>query len=126
MENNKLFIYRYSAAENSEVERIRKKYLPTEERKIDRLRRLDNRVQTAGMLQSLTVGVIGCLVFGIGMCFGLDVFAGADWVTLMFCGIGGAFMIPAYPIYRHIAKKTRSRLAPEIIRLSDEIIKLRE
>ena len=58
MENNKVFTYRYSAAQNREVERIRKKYLPQEENKIDLLRRLDRRVQSAGMIEGLTVGIV--------------------------------------------------------------------
>lgn len=121
MENN-IFTYQYSAERNKEVESIRKKYLPREESKLERLKKLDARVQTAGMMESLTVGIIGCLVFGIGMCFGLDVFGGADWLSVLFCGLGAVVMAPAYPIYRHIVKKTKDKLVPEIIKLSDEII----
>ena len=32
-------------------------------------------------------------------------------------------MIPAYPIYRRIAKRSKAELTPEILRLSKEIIK---
>lgn len=123
MENNKVFTYRYSATQNKEVEHIRKKYLPREESKMEILRRLDNRVQTAGMLPALCIGVIGVLIFGIGMCFGLDVFAGADFLSVLFCVIGVIIMLPAYPVYRYIAKKTKAELTPEILRLSDEIMK---
>ena len=35
----------------------------------------------------------------------------------------GIIMIPAYPIYRRIARKTKTELTPEILRLSEEIIK---
>lgn len=123
MENNRVFTYQYSATQNREVEHIRKKYLPREESKIEILRKLDNRVQSAGMIPSLCIGIIGVLIFGIGMCFGLDVFAGADWLSVLFCVIGAAIMIPAYPVYRHIARKTKAELTPEILRLSDEIMK---
>ena len=37
--------------------------------------------------------------------------------------IGTLIMIPAYPIYRRIARKTKADLSPEILRLSEEIIK---
>ena len=123
MKNNDIFTYRYSATQNKEAERIRKKYLPQEERKIDILRKLDRRVQAAGMIESLTVGIIGCLIFGIGMCFGLNVFHGADWLAFLFGALGIIIMIPAYPVYKCIARKTRETLAPEILRLSDEIMK---
>ncbi len=122
MENN-TFSYQYSAVRNKEVENIRKKYVVHEESKLDTLKKLDARVQIAGVIESLSIGIIGALVFGIGLCFGLDVLTGADWLTLLFAVFGICLMLPAYPIYKHISRKTRSRLAPEILRLSDEIIK---
>ena len=67
MESNRVFTYQYSATQNKEVERIRNKYLPREESKLEMLRKLDNRVQSAGMVPALCIGTIGCLVFGIGM-----------------------------------------------------------
>ena len=36
--------------------------------------------------------------------------------------IGSLIMIPAYPIYRKIAQKTKAELTPEILRLSEEIM----
>ena len=122
MENSQVFHYQYSAKQNREVEAIRNKYLPKQVSKLDRLKMLDFKVQTAGQLQSLTVGIIGALIFGIGMCFGLDVLAGADWLTILFCILGTAVMIPAYPIYKRIARKTKAELTPEILRLSEEIM----
>ena len=80
-------------------------------------------MQTAGTVESLTVGVIGCLIFGLGMCFGLDVIGGADWLSILFGAVGVAVMLPAYPLYRHIGGKTKEKLAPEILRLSEEIMK---
>lgn len=120
---NKTFTYNYSATRNREVESIRKKYMPHEESKLDTLKRLDARVQTAGMIESLSLGVMGALVFGIGMCFGLDVFGGADWLTLLFCGLGALIMLPAYPLYKGISRKTKRALTPEILRLSEEIMR---
>ena len=120
---NKSFTYNYSAARNKEVESIRRKYLPEEENKLETLKRLDYKVQSAGMIESLCFGIIGALVFGVGMCFFLEVFAGATWITVLFMIIGTLLMIPAYPIYRKIARKTKAELTPEILRLSEEIMK---
>ena len=121
MENN-TFSYNYSAARNKEVESIRRKYMPHEKSKLETLKRLDRKVQEAGVIESLCLGIIGALVFGIGMCFGLGVFAGGDWLAVLFCVLGGIVMIPAYPIYKKMASKTRAELTPEILRLSEEII----
>ena len=120
---NTTFNYTYSAARNKEVESIRNKYMPREESKLERLKKLDLRVQMAGTIESLCFGIVGALVFGIGMCFFLDVFTGAAWLSALFMIIGTVIMIPAYPIYRKIAQKTKAELTPEILRLSEEIIK---
>ena len=119
---NTTFHYSYSAARNKEVESIRNKYMPREESKLERLKKLDQRVQMAGTIESLCFGIVGALVFGIGMCFFLDVFAGAAWLSAFFMIIGSLIMIPAYPIYRRIARKTKEELTPEILRLSEEIM----
>ena len=119
---NTTFNYTYSASRNKEVESIRNKYIPREENKLERLKKLDSRVQGAGIIESLSIGIIGALVFGIGMCFFLDVFAGAAWLSALFMILGTVIMIPAYPIYRKIAQKTKAELTPEILRLSEEII----
>jgi F0F1-type ATP synthase assembly protein I len=121
MENN-TFSYNYSAARNKEVENIRNKYIPREESKLERLKKLDLRVQMAGTIESLCLGIVGALVFGIGMCFFLDVFAGAVWLTAILMICGTLLMIPAYPIYRRTARKIKAELTPEILRLSEEII----
>jgi Flp pilus assembly protein TadB len=122
MENN-TFNYTHSAAKNKEVENIRKKYMPHEESKLEKLKKLDLRAQTAGMIESLCIGIVGSLVFGVGMCFFLKVFTGELWVTVLFMLLGVLLMLPAYPIYKHISKKTRKKLTPEILRLSEEVIR---
>ena len=123
MENSNVFSYQYSAKQNREVEHIRRKYLPKEENKMETRRKLDARVQMAGMIQSLCIGVVGALVFGLGMCFFLDVFVGEVWLTALLMVLGANIMIPAYPIHRRIARKTKAELTPEILRLSEEIMK---
>ena len=70
MENTQNFNYSYSAARNKEVESIRNKYITREETKIEKLRRLDRKVSEAGIIESLATGIIGSLIFGVGMCFG--------------------------------------------------------
>ena len=121
MENNQ-FVYRYSAQNNREVERIRERYLPRTESPMERLKRLDRTVQNAGRVPAITVGVIGALIFGVGLCFGLDVLAGAPFLPYLLGVAGLCLMIPVYPVYRACAKRRRERLAPEILRLSDEIL----
>lgn len=120
---NSTFKYNYSASRNKEVETIRKKYIPSEESKLERLKKLDMRVQMAGVVEALCFGIIGVMVFGIGMCFFFEVFSAAAWLTAVFMICGIVMMLPAYPIYRRIARKTKAELTPEILKLSEEIIK---
>ncbi|MBQ7338243.1 MAG: hypothetical protein IJW40_07290 [Clostridia bacterium] len=119
----KPFHYRYCAAQTREVENIRKKYIIEEKSKLEQLKALDARVQSAGMLQGLTVGIVGCLIFGIGMCFGLDVLHGPDYLSILFGLLGVCVMIPAYPIARRIATRTKKQLTPQILQLSDDILR---
>ena len=61
------FQYTYSAKQQDEIQKIRKKYLPQEEDKMEQLRRLDKSTNRKGTAVSIAVGVIGCLLLGIGM-----------------------------------------------------------
>ncbi len=126
MENenkNDSFSYTYSAKQQKEIEDIRKKYLPKEEDKMTQLRRLDESVGKKAMAVSLTVGIISVLVMGIGMCCCM-VWDGVWFIPGIFIGlIGIAGVALAYPVYNHVVKKERRRIAPEIIRLTDELMK---
>ena len=112
------FEYTYSAPEQEEIKRIRSKYLPKEqETKLERLRRLDREAERPGKIVSLTLGVIGLLVFGTGMCLCLV------WESyLLGVGVGiagGMMMAAAFPAYQTITRKQRERIAPEILALTE-------
>lgn len=122
MENTQNFRYTYSAREAKEVETIRKRYLPREVNKMERLKKLDERAQRAGVIESLVFGVVGSLIFGIGMCFMLSVFGTNPLISIPFLVAGTAVMAPAYFIYKRISARVKERLAPEILKLSEELI----
>ena len=123
-EKKETFHYTYSAAQQEEIRSIREKYTPPaqEEDKMERLRRLDQSVTRPGMITALTIGIISTLVMGAGMsCIMV-------WENLLIPGViigvvGMIGVIAAYPIYSRITKKQRDKLAPEIIHLSDELMK---
>ncbi len=123
MNNNETFSYTYSAKEQEEIKKIREKYIPKEADKMEQLRRLDESVTKKGTAASIAVGIIGVLLFGFGMSCTLI------WTeTLLITGIavgiiGIAVTSAAYPLYNYITKKEREKIAPEIIRLSDELMK---
>ena len=122
MENT--FSYQYSAKENAEVQAIRKKYLPKNESKLEELKRLDETVQASGMVESLSAGIGGALIFGLGMCLAMQVIGSG--LIMMIIGIligivGMAGMLVAYPVYRKIFKRTKEKYAPRILELTAEL-----
>ena len=64
------FTYIYSAERQSEIDAIRKKYLPPEEQenKLEQLRKLDASLTTGALTASMALGIASALVFGTGMC----------------------------------------------------------
>lgn len=124
-EKNKTFTYTYSAAQQEEVKRIREKYAPPtqEEDKMELLRRLDASVTRPGMIAALVIGMISTLILGIGMCCTM-VWAETLFVPGIIIGVLGIVGIcAAYPLYIRITNKRREQLTPEIMRLTDELIK---
>lgn len=122
MNENTAFHYTYSAAQNSEIREIRRKYLPPEENKLELLRSLDKRVKSAGQIPSLTVGVLGCLIFGCGMCFGMQILGSSVLLGILLGLIGALVMTAAYPVYRLFARHARKELVPRILALTDELM----
>ena len=127
MENNS-FEYTYSAQRQQEVEEIRKKYLPKEENKMEQLRRLHNIPTQKAQSASIAVGVIGALILGTGMSLCMTDLAAALGHVAMILGIavglvGMVLVALAYPIYNRVLKEEREKIASEILRLSDELLK---
>lgn len=122
MENKETFSYTYSAKEQEEIKKIREKYVPKEADKMEQLRRLDAGATQKGTVISLVVGIIGALILGTGMSMCMV------WTELFVLGIivgivGIVMVSAAYPIYSYVIKKEREKIAPEIIRLTDELMK---
>ena len=127
------FSYTYSAKDRAELKRIREKYTePIEvEDTMARLRRLDAGVTNTAQAVALVFGVIGTLTLGLGMSLcmtDLGTILGSYRDMAMIVGIiigliGGILASLAYPVYNAIVKAKRKKLAPEILRLTDELMK---
>ncbi len=134
MENKKdniSFAYTYSADEQDEIRRIRKKYQPSEEDKMSRLRKLDSAVTQKATTISLVIGVIGALIMGTGMSLImtdlgaiLGMYGSLAWVVGVVAGIVGIILVTlAYPVYSKVLKKEKEKVAPEILRITEELMK---
>ena len=127
MENN-AFEYTYSAQRQQEVEEIRKAYLPKEEDKMEKLRKLHSIPTQKAQSASIAVGVIGALIFGTGMSLCMTELGAALGSLALVLGtmiglVGIILVALAYPLYNRTLKKERERIAPEILRLTDELLK---
>ena len=135
MENRdkETFSYTYSAKEQTEIQNIRKKYETTTEQedKMAQLRRLDASVSSKATTVALVIGIAGALIMGLGMSLAmsdLSEILGIRQDVGMLLGIvigvvGIVLVCLAYPLYNRTLKKEREKIAPEILRLSDELMK---
>ena len=128
MENKDRFSFTYSAQQQKEVEAIRKQYLPQETDKMEQLRKLHAIPTQKARAASLTIGIIGALIMGTGMSLAMTEIGAALGGLAMILGIavglvGMVLAALAYPLYNRVLKKQREKIAPEILRLSDELLK---
>lgn len=133
------FNYTYSAKEQAELKKIRETYTSgsgaefsghTEADKLARIKKLDADVSRRAMAVSLTVGIICTLIMGFGMSLimtDLKEILGLQSNTSLTIGIGTGFVgmigvVAAYPLYQRILRKKRQKIAPEILRLCEELM----
>ena len=131
-QDNQTFEYTYCAKEREEIKAIRQKYAAQEqpEDKLAAIRRLDAQVTEKATAVSLVLGILGALIMGSGMSLTMTDIGellglNATLAMLVGIGVGVAGMVMAgvaYPVYNRIVKKQREKIAPEILRLTDELL----
>ena len=118
---NNTFEYTYSASQQEEIKKIRDKYMKKThvESKIEQLQKLDKKAENPGMIISIALGIIGTLIFGIGMCC---VLVWTKFTLGIVIGIVGIIMLAiAYPAYNYITKKQREKNTPQVLKLIEEL-----
>lgn len=125
------FKFTYSAKEQDEIKKIRQKYMVQEEDGMQRLRKLDAQATGKATVASLVLGIVGALLMGTGMSLIMTELAGILGMTYMgsiivgvVCGVIGMILVAlAYPVYKKVLMSERDKIAPEILRLSEELLK---
>ena len=120
-QDNQTFEYTYSAQRQQEVE---------PEDKLAAIRRLDAQVTEKATVVSLVLGILGALIMGSGMSLTMtDIgeLLGLNATLAMLVGIavgivGMVMAGVAYPVYNRIVKTQREKIAPQILRLTDELL----
>ena len=119
------FEYKYVAPTNEErkeIESIRKSYLPqnNDVYKLNRLRRLDSVVKRIPIIIALTIGVVGMLIFGLGLTLVLE------WNLLAWGAVvgilGAVIMIGVYPLYLRASRYFKEKHSKEILEISEELL----
>lgn len=128
MEQKETFKMTYSARQQEEVHQIRSKYIPREPDKMAQLRALDAAVGNKATAVSIAVGIVGTLLLGVGMSlimseFGTLLGALALPVGIATGAVGLVILACAYPVYLRTLKKERAKAAPEILRLSEALMR---
>lgn len=122
---NKQFNYTYKAPteeERREIESIKRQYEEpkTEEGKLEKLRKLNNYVNGLATALSLVAGVLGLLIFGLGLTMILEWSLLVGGIIVMIVGVPP--MAIAYPLYNKILKRNKEKYGNEILRLSEELL----
>ena len=129
------FSYSYSAKEQAELKKIRAKYVSHEkderEDKMALLRRLDAGATKSARIAALSAGVIGVLILGFGMSLAMSelslILGDAAHLSVLIGAVigtlGGILAGCAYPLYNAVLRHKRKKLAPQILRLTEELLK---
>lgn len=123
--DNKEFSYTYSASTEAErrvVADIKKQYEfgGGSEDKVERIKALDRKVKCIPMAASISCGVVGTLIFGLGMATVLEWGNIPGGIAIAVLGL--PFVALAYPLNNFLLKRLRAKHGPEIIELSNEIL----
>ena len=77
---------------------------------------------------SIAVGTVGALILGTGMSLCMTeigaMLGNLAMVLGIVVGLAGLVLVAlAYPVYNRTQKKERERIAPQILKLTDELLK---
>ena len=129
MNQTTTFSYKYSAKENTEVQEIRKKYLPEQKSKMEELKELDAKVKRPAGRFAYIFGSISAIIMGVGMSLvmtdiGQMIGLGETMVLGIVIGVIGMILaIATYPIYKRIFTSRKRKYAEQILELSEEIMR---
>lgn len=119
------FNYTYSAPteqERREIDSIRRQYVSKDASadKLSQLRRLDGKVKNPPKILGTVLGVVGILVFGLGLTMVLE-WAVIAW-GIVVAAVGVVPMALAYPSYSWLLRRNKAKYGEQIIALSDELL----
>ena len=106
------------------AESLAKEYAPKDSSKIVALRKLDRKAKLPATIFTFTWGIISALIFGTGMCLGMQVIGKGIIGMVIGVIVGIIGMIGCginYPIYKRMLENGKKKYAFEIVELAREI-----
>lgn len=110
------------------VQRIRSQYIENAHTELDALKALDAKVKRPANIFGYVYGTLGALTMGAGMSLvmtniGAIIGLAAPIVPGIAVGIAGMCMaLTTYPIYKKILSGRKKKFAPEILKLSENLM----
>ena len=112
----------YNADSQREMDAIVAKYVkqdgPKKETALYRMQKLDRAAESKAQIVGLAVGIVAALALGLGMSCALVWGQLAIGILVGLIGLAG--VIAAFSLYQKVLGQEREKIAPEIIRLSEE------
>lgn len=118
------FEFTYSATEDKALQKIKDKYREktNKETKMQQLFALDKSVTKNATTVSILLGIVGSLIFGTGMSC-VTVWNNYFIIGIVVGVIGLVIMGLTYPLYLKMVKSKSEKIAPQILKLTEEIEK---
>lgn len=111
------------------VQKIRSEYTERQHTELDALKALDAKVKKPANVFAYTYGSVSAIVMGAGMSLVMtEVGAMIGLASTMVPGIaigivGMGMALSTYPIYKKILERRKKKFGPEILALSEKIMK---
>ena len=111
------------------VQKIRTQYTEKQHTELDELKALDAKVKKPANVFAYTYGSVSALVMGAGMSLvmteiGAIIGLASALVLGIAVGVVGLGMaLSTYPIYKGMLNARKKKYAPEILKLSEKIVK---
>lgn len=103
------------------IEKIKTKYQGKEKSILDNIRELDRKATLPAEIKAYITGIIGALIFGVGMCFSMKVIGDSVLIGVL-SGLAGIFItVVNYPLYKRNLEKGKKKYEEEILSLLDEV-----
>ena len=111
------------------VQKIRTQYTEKQHTELDELKELDAKVKRPANVFAYTYGSVSAVVMGAGMSLVMtEIGATIGLASAMIPGVaigvvGMGMVLSTYPIYKKMLSARKKKYAPEILKLSEKIMK---